>query len=159
MELIGRRDTVRAVRHEHRRCDQSIVAVDGDEHQFTVLAEKRHLPNAAADLFSGSHRFSGLGSLEGCYTANGLTAISVSRIISFMTPLRIRLKEAREAKGLTQLALADLAGVRQATISEMETGAVRRVSLDVLERLADALGVEPGELLEREPRTPRKGRQ
>ncbi|MDB4916557.1 MAG: hypothetical protein JWM95_4201 [Gemmatimonadetes bacterium] len=67
-----------------------------------------------------------------------------------MTPIRLRLKELREARGLTQLALGELADVRQATISEMESGRRQRIDLDILERLADALGVEPSALLERD---------
>lgn len=74
-----------------------------------------------------------------------------------MTPLRLRLKEFREAKGLSQFALGELANVRQATISEMESGkssvARQRVDLAILERLAKALDVEPGDLIVREPVT------
>ena len=67
-----------------------------------------------------------------------------------LSPISVTLRQAREAAGLTQLQLAVLADVRQATISELETGKTRRVDLDVLDRLCGALGVEPGELLERE---------
>jgi DNA-binding Xre family transcriptional regulator len=74
-----------------------------------------------------------------------------------MATTRIRLKELREARGWTQLELAERAGIRQATISEMETGRVRRVGLDTLDRLARALKVQPGELLELVP--PGKGRR
>jgi DNA-binding Xre family transcriptional regulator len=68
--------------------------------------------------------------------------------IALMAPTRIRLKELREARGWTQLELAERAGVRQATISEMETGRAKRVGLDTLDRLARTLKVQPGELLE-----------
>jgi DNA-binding Xre family transcriptional regulator len=44
----------------------------------------------------------------------------------------------------------DLAGVRQATISELESGKAKRVDFATLEKLANALGVEPGSLIERE---------
>ena len=57
--------------------------------------------------------------------------------------LRLRVRELREAAGLTQEELARRVGVRQATVSAMEQGAVRRVDLDVIERLAGALGVSP----------------
>jgi transcriptional regulator with XRE-family HTH domain len=50
--------------------------------------------------------------------------------------------------GLSQLELADKAGVRQATISELESGKTRRLDFDVLERLAAALGVPATRLLE-----------
>ena len=69
-----------------------------------------------------------------------------------MTPLRIRIRELRTEKGLSQQALGDLAGVRQATISELESGKAQRIDFATLEKLADALGVEPGLLIEREPR-------
>jgi transcriptional regulator with XRE-family HTH domain len=72
-----------------------------------------------------------------------------------MSPVRIRLRELRDAQGLTQQAWAERAGVRQATVSQIESG-TSRVDLDVLERLADALGKEPGELLEREPKLKRR---
>ena len=61
-----------------------------------------------------------------------------------------RVKAAREAKGWTQTQLAVKAEVRQATISAIETGKSKGVDFDVLERLARSLGVEPGELLERD---------
>lgn len=78
-----------------------------------------------------------------------------------MTPLRLRLRELREGKGLTQLALGELANVRQATISEMESGSRLRVDLAILERLAKVLDVEPGALIVREPqkRPPRAQRR
>ena len=72
-----------------------------------------------------------------------------------MSPLRLRVKELREAKGLSQQALGELAGVRQATISEIESGKKQRVDLGILERLASALDVEPGRLIARK----RKGRK
>jgi transcriptional regulator with XRE-family HTH domain len=68
-----------------------------------------------------------------------------------MTPLRVRLRELREAAGLSQGALAALANVRQATISTIETGKVRRFDADVMERLAKALGVPPHTLFVTNP--------
>lgn len=68
-----------------------------------------------------------------------------------MTPIVVRLRELREERGLTQQALGDLAGVRQAAISELESGKRQRVDLSVLDRLCKALGVEVAEMLEREP--------
>lgn len=72
-----------------------------------------------------------------------------------MTPVRLRLRELRTAKGHSQTALADLAGVRQATISELESGKAKRIDFATIEKLADALGVEPSELLEREKKRKR----
>lgn len=66
-----------------------------------------------------------------------------------MTPIQVRLKELRKAKGWTQGTLADKANVRQATISEIESGKKQRIDLKILDRLCGALGVTPGDLLKR----------
>jgi len=65
-----------------------------------------------------------------------------------MAPTHLRLKQHRNAAGLTQEALAERVGVRQATISDLENGRSRRIDLDVLDRIAKVLGVKPGELFE-----------
>jgi putative transcriptional regulator len=75
-----------------------------------------------------------------------------------MTPLRVRLRELRDEKGLSQQALGDKAGVRQATISDLESGKAKGVEFQTLEKLAAALGVEPGELLERDGKRPTRKR-
>jgi transcriptional regulator with XRE-family HTH domain len=64
-----------------------------------------------------------------------------------MMTLTLKLRELRERKGLSQARLAKTVGVRQATISGLETGKSRRIELDLLERLAKALGVKPAALL------------
>ena len=74
-----------------------------------------------------------------------------------MSPIDVTLRQARTAAGLTQPQLAEKAGVRQATISQLETGKTRRIDLDILDRLCEVLGVEPGELLARDP--PKKRRR
>ena len=71
-----------------------------------------------------------------------------------MTPLVLNLKPHRERAGLTQTELAKAAGVRQATISDLETGKSRRVELDLLKRLAKVLGVKASALLEHIPENP-----
>lgn len=76
----------------------------------------------------------------------------VERIFPFVTPLRLRLRDLRAARGLTQQQLAEVAQVRQATISAIENGETDGVKFAVLERLADALDCEPGELIERAPK-------
>lgn len=73
-----------------------------------------------------------------------------------LSPIRVTLREAREAAGLTQTELAEKAGVRQATVSDMETGKRGRIDLEVLDKLCGVLGLEPGDLLEREPKGRRK---
>lgn len=56
-----------------------------------------------------------------------------------------RLREARVARGLSQLQLADLAGVRQATISNVENGKGCRPS--TLRQIALALNIPLSEVL------------
>jgi len=65
-----------------------------------------------------------------------------------MAPLRVRLREVREAAGLSQLALANLAGVRQATVSDLETGKSRGIDFATVDALARALKIPPHELFE-----------
>jgi transcriptional regulator with XRE-family HTH domain len=74
-----------------------------------------------------------------------------------MSPVAFRLRALRTAAKLTQAQLAEKAGVRQATVSDLESGKGRRL-LVVMDKLARALGVEPGELLERVPAR-RRGKQ
>lgn len=82
-------------------------------------------------------------------------------MLTEMTPVVIQLRRLREEAGLSQMQLADLAQVRQATISAIEGGS-KSISLDVLDRLCGALSDElgreigPGDILERE--TPKRRR-
>lgn len=59
----------------------------------------------------------------------------------------IRIRELRQAKGISQEALADKAGLDRTYISSIERGK-RNVSLLNIELLAKALGVKPHQLLE-----------
>jgi transcriptional regulator with XRE-family HTH domain len=68
-----------------------------------------------------------------------------------MTPLTIRLREARQARGLTQVELARRAGVRAATINRIENQRVTAIDLRVLERIADALEMDAALLLRHAP--------
>lgn len=68
-------------------------------------------------------------------------------LFPFMSPVRLRLAELRADRNMSKAGLAKASGVRRATIIELEKGRPTRVALDVLERLAKALEVEPGELL------------
>ena len=65
-----------------------------------------------------------------------------------MTPIRLRVRELRDARGWSQAQLAEIAGVRQATISEIESGASTAVHFATLERVADALGVDAAVLID-----------
>lgn len=75
-----------------------------------------------------------------------------------MTPIAVRLRELREAKGLTQVELAELTGIDQAAISRIENQQTTAMDFGVLDRFCVALGCEPGELLER-VKTRRSGRR
>jgi DNA-binding Xre family transcriptional regulator len=67
---------------------------------------------------------------------------------------RFRLADLLEAAGPTmnQSELARRSGVSIVTINSMANNRTKQVRLDTLERIAVALGVEPGELIEREPK-------
>ena len=64
-----------------------------------------------------------------------------------MTPITLRVRELREAKGWTQEALADRAGLRRATVNAIEGGRTKGVDFATLEALAKALGVDAGYLI------------
>ena len=67
-----------------------------------------------------------------------------------MSPRRLAgvIKAKRKAKGLTRSDLARAADVTPAYITQLETGERKNPSLDVLKKLARALGVPVTELLE-----------
>ena len=64
-----------------------------------------------------------------------------------MSPIQIRLRELRTAKGLTQVQLAKLCGMPQSTISRVESGSTTGVDFETLDRLSAAIGVHPSELI------------
>jgi transcriptional regulator with XRE-family HTH domain len=59
----------------------------------------------------------------------------------------MNVKVARAAAGHTQEELADMAGVARSYMSDVERG-VRNPTLMVVERIAQALDIDPAELLE-----------
>lgn len=63
---------------------------------------------------------------------------------------RLFLKEWRVYRNLTQEALADRVGMSVSNISQLERG-LQGYSMDGLERLADALMCDPGQLLTVDP--------
>jgi transcriptional regulator with XRE-family HTH domain len=58
-----------------------------------------------------------------------------------------RLKELREAAGLSQQALAVAAGLSTSVVSQVEQGQRQDPRISTVAALAEALGVEVGELL------------
>ena len=67
-----------------------------------------------------------------------------------MSPRKLKtvLRVLREKRGWSQVKLATAAKVTGAYIAQIETGKKKNPSLDVLKRLARALGVPVTELLE-----------
>lgn len=59
-----------------------------------------------------------------------------------------KIRELRRAKGLTQEALGEIIGVKKSAINKYETGRVVNIKRSNLQRLADALGVRPVDLLD-----------
>ncbi|MCH7876301.1 MAG: helix-turn-helix transcriptional regulator [Gemmatimonadetes bacterium] len=64
-----------------------------------------------------------------------------------MTPVNLRVRELREARGWSQRELARRAGVRAATVSHLESGKAKSAGFETLEKLAAALGCDPGYLI------------
>ena len=63
-----------------------------------------------------------------------------------------RLRELRDARGWTQVQLAEKVDAAVSTISDIERGTTSRIDFELLERLAKAFAVEPGELIELQKR-------
>jgi transcriptional regulator with XRE-family HTH domain len=61
-----------------------------------------------------------------------------------------RLRQIRQAKGLSQEDLADIAGLHRTYVGSVERGE-RNISIDNIEVLAKALGIDIIELLNKEP--------
>ncbi len=73
-----------------------------------------------------------------------------------IVPVRFRLRELFDEAGISQSDAARQSGISFATINRLCTNVTRQVHLDVLEQLAKLLKIEPGDLLEREPKGRRK---
>jgi transcriptional regulator with XRE-family HTH domain len=65
-----------------------------------------------------------------------------------VAPLRENLRETRRRAALTQGELAQKAGVGVTTIVRIETGEITEPRVSTLRKLAQALGVEPRDLLQ-----------
>ena len=69
---------------------------------------------------------------------------------------QFRLAAILEEKGMSQSELARKSKISLVTVNAIANNRTTRVDLATLDALADALGCEPGELLEREKRKGRK---
>jgi transcriptional regulator with XRE-family HTH domain len=67
------------------------------------------------------------------------------------SPIHLRIREARLAKGWTQEALAKAAKVSRVTVNRIENQHPASIDFAVLAKLADALGVPAGLLIAHEP--------
>jgi transcriptional regulator with XRE-family HTH domain len=74
--------------------------------------------------------------------------------------VRFRLQEWLDdpEKGMSQSKLAKLSGVSLATVNAIANNRTSQVSLATLDALSAALGLEPGELLERDEPKRKRGR-
>ena len=59
-----------------------------------------------------------------------------------------KIKKLRLAKGMSQETLGEMVGVKKAAINKYETGRVVNIKRSTLQKLADALGVLPADLLD-----------
>jgi putative transcriptional regulator len=59
-----------------------------------------------------------------------------------MRQIKLKVREALKAKGKTQLELAELTGIRQASISDLCRNKLDSANLVYLTKIADALGIE-----------------
>jgi transcriptional regulator with XRE-family HTH domain len=64
-----------------------------------------------------------------------------------MTPIVLRVRELREAKGWSQRELARRAEVQQPTLSAIENGRTKGIDFETLEKLARVFEVDPGYLI------------
>jgi transcriptional regulator with XRE-family HTH domain len=64
-----------------------------------------------------------------------------------MSPVFLRVKELRVAKGLSQAEIAARAGLREATVNRIERNLVKGVDFLTLEKLSKALGVDAALLI------------
>lgn len=63
---------------------------------------------------------------------------------------RFRLDALLEAAGMSQTELQRRSGIAYSTINNIVLNKARQISLDTLDALSEALGCEPGDLVERE---------
>ena len=82
------------------------------------------------------------------YNVNGVNTMSNKHDNRYLQ-LGLNVAYYRKLKGMTQIRLAEVAGISRTHMSNIEApGVEKSVSLDVLFNLAEALAVEPGKLLE-----------
>ena len=68
-----------------------------------------------------------------------------------MTVVDVRVKQLRRVNGWSQSELSRRSGVSQAVISRLESGTTKSVNFKNLEKLASAMGCDPGYLIVSSP--------
>jgi transcriptional regulator with XRE-family HTH domain len=63
--------------------------------------------------------------------------------------VRARITELRKARGLSIQALADIADIERPSLSRLESGRAGGIHFTTLCKIAEALGVAPGDLVRR----------
>ena len=58
-----------------------------------------------------------------------------------------KIKEAREEKGISQYRLAQLTGINRSTIKRYEENAIKKISLDNLIKICNALEIDVKEII------------
>lgn len=58
-----------------------------------------------------------------------------------------KIREARMAKGMTQVELGELLGVQKSAIAKYESGRVVNIKRSTLKKISDILGIRPSELI------------
>lgn len=67
--------------------------------------------------------------------------------------IHVKLDDLLHARRLTLTELADRVGITLANLSILKTGKARAIRFSTLEALCDALGCQPGDLLEFQPKS------
>ena len=76
-----------------------------------------------------------------------MCSVNGQRYVRGMSPVKLRLRELRNTKGLTQDELAAAIGVSQRTISRLESGWKPRADLGQLVAICQVLGVTMSDLV------------
>jgi transcriptional regulator with XRE-family HTH domain len=58
-----------------------------------------------------------------------------------------KIKEIRENKGMSQYRLAQITGINRSTIKRYEENSIKKISLDNLIKICNALGVDVKEII------------
>jgi DNA-binding XRE family transcriptional regulator len=97
---------------------------------------------AAAEDLADLQRFDGAKAALAAGEDELIPAQFVDRLLNGENALRVY----RDLRGMTQIALAEKAGVNRVTVAEIETGR-KQGSIATLRALADALGVSLDDLV------------